>query len=115
MAKNPECGQGIKTMLPMVIAEELDVDWKGIRIEQAIADEPTYGPQFAGGSRSTPDNWDAHRRLGAAGRADAGRPPRPRPGACPRPSATRESGTVLHKASGRKLGYGELVAQGRAP
>lgn len=108
-AKNPEIGQGIKTMLPMLIAEELDVDWAQVHIEQTVVQESIYGPQVAGGSRATPVNWLPMRRAGAVARAmlvaaaaqawgvDAAR-------------LTTAQGKVSDPATGKSMTYAALAA-----
>lgn len=108
VAKNPEIGQGIKTSLPMMIAEELDVDWANVRIEQADNDPKLYGRQFAGGSMATPLHWDELRRVGAVARLmliqAAAQAWNCAPGEC-----STTPGVVLHKASGRSRTYGSLA------
>jgi isoquinoline 1-oxidoreductase beta subunit len=109
VAHKPEMGQGIRTALPMVLAEELDVAWESVRIEAALYDQ-AYGSQSAGGSRSTPTSYDPMRRLGATARAMLVEAAAQTWGVRAA-ELTTESGTVIHAASGRRAGYGELVAR----
>ncbi len=108
-AKNPEIGQGIKTMLPMLIAEELDVDWSQVTAETTMADDKRYGFQIAGGSFSTPLNWLPMRQVGAAARnmflkAAAAK------WSVPLDTLTTGSGKVMHVASKRSATYASLAA-----
>src|SRR5688572_24328996 len=106
IAKNPETGQGIRAALPMIIADEFDIDWSQVKIQQADLD-PRFGPQREGGSRAIPTNYDPMRQIGAGGRlmmvtAAA------QMWNVPASELTTGSGVVTHAASRRTATYASL-------
>jgi isoquinoline 1-oxidoreductase subunit beta len=113
ISKNPEAGQGIKTTLPMLIAEELDVEWSDVIVEQANANDTVYGFQFLGGSTGTMMNFDQMRRLGAAARsmlvaAAAGQ------WKVPVTECDTMPGRVRHVPTQREVRYGVLASAAAA-
>ncbi len=107
-AKNPEIGQGIKTSFPMIVAEEMDADFTRIKIVQSPINQAVFGAQFAGGSRSTPDNWDRLRQAGATARAMLISAAADRWGVDQSQCRT-EAHQVINMQTGASLDYAELT------
>jgi CO/xanthine dehydrogenase Mo-binding subunit len=108
-----EMGQGVHTSLPMILAEELEADWKQITIEQAGANPTLYGDQQTGSSASLRISWDPLRKAGAAAREMLISAAALEWGV-PRSGCVAENSSVLHAASKRRLSYGQLAAKAAA-
>ena len=109
MAPNPEIGQGVKTSMPMIVADELDVAWQQVTVHQAAFDKDVYKMQLAGGSQSIRANWKTLRTAGATARqmllqAAAAQ------WQVPISELTTVEGIIWHQASGRKMNYGAVAA-----
>jgi isoquinoline 1-oxidoreductase beta subunit len=109
MSPNPEIGQNVKTAMPMIVAEELDVKWEDVVVEQAPLDTKKYQRQLAGGSQSIRHGWQGLRMAGATARrmlleAAAQK------WEVPVGELTTTDGMIHHKASGKSMGYGEIAS-----
>lgn len=109
MSPNPEFGQNVKTSMPMIVAEELDVDWKNVVVEQAPYDAALFGFQFTGGSRGIMSRWDGLRMAGGTARqmlinAAA------QTWQVPAEEITTSLGVLSHQGSGLSAGYGEMAS-----
>jgi isoquinoline 1-oxidoreductase beta subunit len=106
---NPEIGQNIKTSMPMLVAEELDVDWKNVVVEQAPLDTKKYKRQLAGGSQSIRQGWESLRTAGATARRMLIEAAAKKLDVSVSELST-EQGIIHHKNSGQKIGYGEVAS-----
>ena len=109
MSPNPEGGQNVKTSMPMIVADELDVDWKDVIVEQAPLNTDAFSFQFIGGSQAIRRGWPGLRMAGASARhmlvAAAAETWQ-----VPFDEITTEAGILYHKASERSMGYGEVAS-----
>jgi isoquinoline 1-oxidoreductase subunit beta len=109
VAHKPEMGQGVMTSIPMILAEELDVDWRTVKLDVGRA-SPAFGSQLSGGSTSVPSNYNSMRQLGAAARAMLVTAAAQTWGV-PEAELTVADGVVRHVATMRSASYGNLVAK----
>lgn len=105
-----ELGQGARTVVPMLVAEELEADWSLVRVEPAIAHPERYGPMTTGGSSTVRGGWDPLRKAGAAAREMLRQAAADRWGVA-LGECRAEQGAVVHGPSGRRLPYGDLVGE----
>ncbi|MDX2249312.1 MAG: molybdopterin cofactor-binding domain-containing protein [Bacteroidia bacterium] len=109
MSPNPEGGQNVKTSMPMIVAEELDVDWKNVIVEQAPLNTELYTRQFIGGSQAIRQGWPGLRMAGASARHML-REAAAKIWTVPIEEITTEAGILYHKNSGKSAGYGEVAS-----
>ncbi|MCB0372400.1 MAG: xanthine dehydrogenase family protein molybdopterin-binding subunit [Muricauda sp.] len=109
MSPNPEIGQNVKTAMPMIIAEELDVAWKDVIVEQAPLNTDIFTRQLAGGSQSIRQGWESLRMAGATAKhmlkeaaAAAWQ--------VPVAEITVKEGMLMHEASDKSAGFGEMAS-----
>ena len=106
---NPEIGQNVKTSMPMLIAEELDVDWKNVVVEQGKLDTENFTRQIAGGSQSIRHGWEPLRKTGATARAMLMAAAAEKLGV-PVTELRTEDGVIYHDGSDQQIGYGEVAS-----
>src|SRR6202008_2890085 len=109
VAHRAEMGTGVRTSLPLIVAEELDADWSRVRVQQAHGDEVKYGNQDTDGSRSTRHYLMPMRQIGASGRTMMEAAAAKRWGV-PATEVKAVNHEVIHSASGRRVGFGDLAA-----
>lgn len=110
MSPNPEIGQNVKTSMPMMVAEELDIDWKDVIVEQAPLNTDLYKPmQLAGGSNSISASWQAMRSAGATAR-EMLKQAAANEWKVPLAEIETKDGQLIHKASGKSAGYGVFAS-----
>ncbi len=107
---NPEFGQNVMTSLPMIVAEELDVDWEKIVVEMGPHDNVKLGPQFAGGSNSIRMYWKPLREAGAAARHML-KEAAAQTWDVPAEEVTTKAGMLYHEKSGRSGKYGDFASK----
>ena len=108
MSPNPEIGQNVKTAMPMIVAEELDVDWKDVIVEQAGLNTEKYTRQLAGGSQSIRQGWQSLRMAGASARRVLMEAAAQQWGV-PVSELSTTDGTISHTGSDKSIGYGEIA------
>ena len=107
---NPEFGQNVMTSLPMIVAEELDVDWQKVVVEMGPHDNVKYGPQFVGGSNSTRMYWRPLREAGATARQMLMQAAAQTWGV-PMEEVTTKAGMVYHEKTGKSGKYGDFASK----
>ncbi|GGG53697.1 isoquinoline 1-oxidoreductase subunit beta [Croceivirga lutea] len=109
MSPNPEIGQNVRTSMPMIVADELEIDWNNVVVEQAPLNTNLYSWQVAGGSRSISSSWQNLRMAGATARQML-KQAAANTWQVPVNEITAVAGFLKHEASGKSAGYGEMAS-----